>query len=175
MSTITNVTNIAAKLTSFQDAVFTAIQSTPRLQEMMFESLFFLASAHLGRTKRKEVHGICAKVWGYTDAKQDYAKAQINAVIQDGGLIIHPQGKINNKQTVTVRAHCGFVPTFIGDAITEINQLDGTHYSRYEIAGESNPILAVFLQEYWDDMLTYAIHHDHYHRNWQSFTPAQCA
>tara|TARA_B100000508_G_C11427540_1_gene261655 strand:+ start:22 stop:567 length:546 start_codon:yes stop_codon:yes gene_type:complete len=181
MTTITNVSNTAIQLDDLQDAIFTVIQSTPRLQEMLFESLFFLASAHLGRTKRKEVHGINARTWGYMDAKEAWAQSQINTAINDGAIIIHPQGKINNKQTVTVRANCGFVPTFIGDALDEINNIDGTHYSRYEIASyegkvnRSNPILAVFLQEYWDDMLTYAIHHDHYHRNWQSFTPAQCA
>ena len=175
MTTITNIAQNVNNMNALQDAVFTTIQSTPRLQEMMFESLFFLASAHLGRTKRKELHGINAKIWGYMDAKEDYAKAQIDFVIRDGGMIIPAQGKINNKQTVTVRAVCGYNPTAISEAFKEINDNDGTHYSLYELANNAAPILATFLQDYWEDMLTYAIHHTQYHRNWQSFTPAASA
>jgi hypothetical protein len=87
-------------------------------------------------------------------------------------VVITPEGKHNNKNTITVIITPPFNWSVSVDAIQEINGMNDRNFYTTDLSQKHNEIIAVLFGEYWEEMLSYAKKYQHYSRQWQSLAAA---
>lgn len=163
---IHNITKPA--MTDLHDDLYITIKNDQALLEMFFQALFHITQVHLGRSKRKEMNGIIAHIYGYQEAKKDWVAKRIQEHLEAGSIVITPEGKVDGRQTVTLTVSTGFCSPILTGAVREYNKLSGENLSLYATSHDATPLIKALFEDYWDDMLAFGKKHTRYQRDWDT-------